>query len=142
MVAYAYQTRITPIRGFRNNARNGSNMALFNTEIRLPIWSSLSKRSIESEFLRDLQCVGFADVGSAWNGSHPYDEANSFNQVVVVQNPITVTVDNNREPIIWGTGFGLRSKFLGYWVRADWCWGVDDGRWQDRIFNLSLQLDF
>jgi len=142
MVAYAYQTRITPIRGFRNNARNGSNMALFNTEIRLPIWSSLSKRSIESEFLRDLQCVGFADVGSAWNGSHPYDEANSFNQVVVVQNPITVTVDNNREPIIWGTGFGLRSKLLGYWVRADWCWGVDDGRWQDRIFNLSLQLDF
>lgn len=141
-IAYAYQTRVTPIRGFKNNARNGSNMALFNTEIRLPIWSSLSKRSVESEFLRDLQCVGFADVGSAWNGRHPYDEANSFNQVVVVQNPITVTVDNNREPIIWGTGFGLRSKLLGYWVRADWCWGVDDGRWQDRIFNVSLQLDF
>ena len=141
-IAYSYQARVTPIRGFKNNARNGAHMALFNTELRIPIWSSLSKRSVESEFLRDLQCVGFADVGSAWNGAHPYDEANSFNQVVVVQNPITVTVDNNREPIIWGTGFGLRSKLLGYWVRADWCWGVDDGRWQDRVFNLSLQLDF
>lgn len=141
-IAYGYQARITPIRGFKNNARNGSHMALFNTELRVPVWSSISKRSVESEFLRDLQCIGFADVGSAWNGRHPYDEDNTFNQVVVVQNPITVTVDNNREPIIWGTGFGLRSKVLGYWLRADWCWGVDDGRWQDRVFNLSLHLDF
>ena len=141
-IAYGYQSRITPIRGFKNNARNGSHMALFNTELRLPVWSTLSKQPVESEFLRDLQCIGFADVGSAWNGRHPYDEDNTFNQVVVTQNPITVTVDNNREPVIWGTGFGLRSTVLGYWLRADWCWGVDDGRWQDRVFNLSLHLDF
>ena len=92
--------------------------------------------------MQHLQCIGFADIGSAWNGLHPYDESNTFNQVTVTQNPITVTIDNNREPIIWGTGFGVRSRLLGYWVRADWCWGVDDGRWQKRIFALSLHLDF
>ena len=78
----------------------------------------------------------------ARTGKHPYDNANTFNQITVNQNPITVSIDNNREPIIWGTGFGLRAKVFGYWVRTDWSWGVDDGRWQDRIFNLSLHLDF
>ncbi len=141
-INYAYQTRLAPLRGFNTNARNGSHMALINSEIRMPIWSSLSRQPSESELLQTLQAVGFLDIGSAWNGKHPYDNANTFNQVTVNQNPITVTIDNNREPIIWGTGFGLRAKVFGYWVRTDWSWGVDDGRWQDRVFNLSLQLDF
>lgn len=139
---YAFQTQSTPIRGFRLNARNGSNMALINTEIRIPVWSTISSRPSDSDVLDHLQCIGFVDVGSAWNGKHPYDESNTFNQVTVTQNPITVTIDNNREPIIWGTGFGIRSYLFGYWVRADWCWGVDDGRWQERLFTLSLNLDF
>ena len=141
-INYAYQTRLAPLRGFNANARNGSHMALFNSELRVPVWSTLSSRSVDTELLQTLQCVGFLDIGSAWNGKHPYDNANTFNQVTVTQNPITVTIDNNREPVIWGTGFGLRGKVLGYWLRADWSWGVDDGRWQDRVFNLSLQLDF
>jgi hypothetical protein len=139
---YAFQTQATPIRGFRQNARNGSNMALINAEVRIPIWSTLSSRAANSDLLEHLQCVGFTDVGSAWNGKHPYDESNTFNQITVTQNPITVTIDNNREPIIWGAGMGLRSYLFGYWVRADWCWGVDDGRWSDRLFVLSLNLDF
>lgn len=141
-VNYAYQTRLAPLRGFNANARNGSHMALINSEIRIPIWSTLSNKPVESNLMETLQFVGFADVGSAWNGKHPYDSDNTFNQVTVTQNPITVTIDNNREPVIWGTGFGLRAKVLGYWLRTDWSWGVDDGRWQDRLFNLSLHLDF
>jgi hypothetical protein len=27
-------------------------------------------------------------------------------------------------------------------VRADWAWGVDDGRVLDRVFYLSLNMDF
>lgn len=141
-IPYAYQTRITPLRGFGMNARNGSHMSLINSEIRIPIWSSLSNQPVESDFFNHLQCIGFADMGSAWNGLHPYDTDNTFNQITVVQNPITVTIDNNREPIIWGTGFGFRSRVFGYWMRADWCWGVDDGRWLERVFNLSFHMDF
>ena len=141
-IAYAYQTRLAPLRGFKANARNGSHMALLNSELRVPVWSSLSRQPVESSLMQTLQLVGFFDVGSAWNGRHPYDSDNTFNQVTVTQNPITVTIDNNREPIIWGTGFGLRAKVLGYWMRTDWAWGVDDQRWQDRVFTLSLHLDF
>ena len=117
-------------------------MALLNSELRMPVWSTLRRQPVESPLMQTLQIVGFLDVGSAWNGRHPYDSENTFNQVTVSQNPITVTIDNNREPVIWGTGFGLRAKVLGYWMRADWAWGVDDHRWQDRVLTLSLHLDF
>ena len=44
--------------------------------------------------------------------------------------------------IIWDFGFGLRSQLLGYFVRADWGWGVDDGLILPRVFQLSLSTDF
>ena len=130
------------MRGFRTNARNGANAAVVNTEVRIPVLASWVRRPLGSDFARNLQAVGFFDAGAAWNGLHPYADENDFNRVTVTQYPITVTIDNNREPILAGTGFGLRSKVLGYWMRADWSWGIDDGRWQDRVFSLSFHLDF
>ena len=141
-VPYAYQTRITPLRGFRTNARNGSNLALVNAELRLPMVTTFTRRPIPTDFLRHLQAVGFLDCGSAWNGTNPYTDENGFNFQVVTANPITVTIDNNHEPILWSMGYGLRTRLMGYWVRADWGYGVDDGRWQKRVFNFSFSLDF
>ena len=74
-----------------------------------------------------------------------YDQhckANAFNTQTFLGNPVQVTVDNNREPVVWGYGFGLRSRLLGYFIRADWAWGVDDGIQLPRVFYLSLNLDF
>jgi outer membrane protein assembly factor BamA len=130
------------MRGFRTNARNGAHAAVVNAEVRIPVLSTWVKRPLTSDFARHLQAVGFFDAGSAWNGLHPYADDNAFNRVTVTRYPITVTIDNNREPILAGTGFGVRSKVLGYWMRADWSWGIDDGRWQDRVFSLSFHLDF
>jgi len=48
---------------------------------------------------------------------------------------------NNNEPIVGGYGFGFRTKFLGYFVKADWAWGVVDRVIQKPIFYLSLSLD-
>lgn len=141
-INYAYQTRITPLRGFSTNARNGSHMALVNAELRLPVASTFVPRPIKSDFIRHFQVVGFLDCGTAWNGLHPYAEENTFNQTSVEQNPITVTIDNNREPIIGAAGFGMRSRVLGYWLRADWGWGVDNARWQRRVFTLAFSMDF
>jgi hypothetical protein len=53
-----------------------------------------------------------------------------------------VSITNNREPVVYGYGFGFHSRMLGYFVRADWAWGVDDGRVLDRVFYLSLNMDF
>lgn len=141
-INYAYQANITPLRGFTNNARNGTNAMVLNAEFRMPVWSTLFKSPATTDFLRHLQIVGFTDIGAAWVGPHPYSEENTFNTTVVENNPITVTVDNNHEPILYDWGLGLRSRILGYWMSADFAWGVDNGLILDRRFILSLNLDF
>jgi hypothetical protein len=139
---YIFQSFAGPMRGFYVNSRNGNSFAMANSEIRWPVFKYLLNKPIKSDFIDNFQIVSFFDVGSAWTGKSPYDEENSFNNVVVEKYPVTVTIQNNREPIIYGYGFGLRSRVLGYFLRADWAWGVDDGQTLPRVFYLSLNLDF
>ncbi len=138
---YFYQTSSTPMRGFYYNARNGTSFGVLNTEVRWPVFRYLLNRPIRSDFLQNFQIVGFGDVGVAWTGDDPYSESNTFNQQVINSNPLLITIKNRREPIVGGYGFGLRTRLLGYFVRADWAWGVDDGRVLDPVFHLSLSLD-
>lgn len=139
---YTFQAFAGPLRGFYVNARNGNNFLLSNSELRLPLFRYLSNRSIKSDFADNFQVIGFFDIGSAWTGKSPYDSANDFNTITVTQSPVTVQLRSNKEPIIYGYGFGLRSKVLGYYMRADWAWGVDDNTVMPRVFYLSLNLDF
>lgn len=139
---FKHQTFMGPMRGFYINSRNGNSFALMNAELRWPVFKYFMKKPIKSDFVDNFQLIGFFDAGSAWTGKTPYSNENLFNQTTVSQNPITVTIKNNKEPIIYGYGFGVRSRVLGYFLRADWAWGVDDGRVLPRVFYLSLNLDF
>lgn len=138
---YFYQTMSVPMRGFFYNARNGSSFGLFNTELRVPIVRYLVNRPIRSDFFNHLQIAAFGDLGAAWTGSDPYSEDNTFNRVTIVRNPLTIVLNSQREPIVAGYGFGLRTRLLGYFVRADWAWGVDDGVVLPQVFYFSLSLD-
>ncbi len=138
---YFYQTLGSPMRGFYYNARNGSSFALFNTELRVPVFRYLLNRPIRSDFFQNFQVVAFGDAGTAWTGSDPYSDENSFNSQTIVRNPLTITIKNQREPVVFGYGFGLRTRLLGYFVRADWAWGVDDGVVLPNVFHFSLSLD-
>ena len=138
---YYYQTMGVPMRGFYYNARNGSSFGVVNSELRVPIIRYLVNRPIRSDLLNHLQLAAFADVGSAWTGAHPYADDNSFNQLTIYRSPLTITLTNQREPIVYGYGFGARTRLLGYFVRADWAWGVDDGIVLPRVFYFSLSLD-
>ncbi len=139
---YAYQTIATPMRGFQQNVRNGNSFALINTELRFPVFDYFMRQPPKSDFLKNFQVVGFGDIGTAWTGPDPYSEDNSFNVRTIDQYPLKITIKNQREPIVGGYGFGIRSRVWGYFVRADWAWGVDDGDIQDPRFYLSLSLDF
>lgn len=138
---YFYQSMAVPMRGFYYNARNGTSFGVLNTELRIPVIKTLVNRPIRSDFLHNFQVIGFADIGTAWTGTDPYSEDNSFNQVVIQRNPLTITLVNKREPILASYGFGLRTRLLGYFVRADWAWGVDDGVVLPSVFHFSLSLD-
>ncbi len=140
--SYAYQTLATNMRGFQQNIRNGSTFAVINSELRFPVFKYFIEHPMRSEFLNNFQIVGFGDVGSAWNGWDPYSEKNALYTWNIQQGPFNITVHNQVEPIVGGFGFGLRSKLLGYFMRADYAWGVENYHINKPVFYLSLSLDF
>jgi WD40 repeat protein len=139
---YAFQTLATSMRGFRQNARSGNTFALFSSELRLPVFRYFLNKPLRSEFLNNFQIVGFTDIGSAWQGLNPLAEENTFYTRTISSPPLDITVKVQKDPLIAGYGFGLRSTLFGYFLRADWAWGIEDQTIQPRIFYISLSLDF
>ncbi len=139
---FFYQSLASPLRGSLKNVRNGNSFALINSEVRWPIVKYLSNRPLKSDFLETFQLIGFSDIGTAWTGKSPYSDDNQFNITTYGGNPITIRVRTQREPVVSSYGFGLRGRILGYFLRADWAWAIQDGIVQPRQFYLSLSLDF
>lgn len=145
---YGLQTLGANMRGFNNNARNGSSYALGNVEMRIPIIDYVSKNPPRNAMLRSLQLVAFMDIGTAWQGASPFSTSNPLNTTVIDNNgpgsisPVKVTVNYFRRPILFGYGFGIRTVLLGHYFRLDYAWGVETGQVQDPILYLSIGSDF
>ena len=139
---YAFQTLATNMRGFTQNIRNGNNFALINSELRWPVIRYFANRPLSSAFLNNFQVAGFFDAGTAWTGIHPWDGKNAYDTEEYTNGPITVVIDSNRDPIVMGYGFGLRTRLFGYFARFDWAWGIENRTVLPRIFYFSLNLDF
>ena len=139
---YGFQAIATNMRGFTQNIRNGNSFALINSEIRWPFIRYLAGHPLRSNFLNSLQVVGFGDIGTAWTGKSPWSGDNAYDTEVFRNGPVTVTLNSNREPIVAGFGAGLRAQLMGYFIRADWAWGIENRFILPRIFYLSFSLDF
>jgi len=141
-VNYGFQALATNMRGFTQNVRNGNSFALINSELRWPFIRYFAGHPLRSNFLNSLQVVGFGDVGTAWSGTSPWSGENGYDTEKITNGPVSVTLDSNREPIVAGFGGGLRAQVMGYFVRADWAWGIEDHYLLPKIFYLSFSLDF
>ena len=139
---YTFQTVVTNMRGFRQNARNGNSFAVLNGELRFPIFNYLVNRPIRSDFINSFQIIGFGDLGTAWNGSSPWSEENVFNNKTISTPSLEIIINRQTNPIIGGYGFGLRTRVFGYFIRADWAWGVQNGVSLPSVFYFSLSTDF
>ena len=139
---YAYQTLATNMRGFNQNIRNGNSFIVLNSELRFPLFQYFSKTPLSSAFLRNFQLVAFGDIGTAWTGISPYSPENSLYTRYIDSGPLHISVEMQKEPIVGGFGFGARIHLLGYFLRGDVSWGVEDYKIRDPIFYLSLSLDF
>lgn len=138
---YAFQSLTTNMRGYRQGFRNGNSYMVINEEIRFPIWNTLFKKQIKSGFLRNLQLVAFTDIGSAWRGILPNPDNIKVNNTVTSPNsPVVVFIDNSTYDFGWGYGLGLRTKFLGYFIRTDFAWNIDGGK--KPMIHVSLATDF
>lgn len=139
---FAYQTLATNLRGFTQNIRNGNNFVVLNSELRFPIFKFFAKKPIRSEFISNFQFIGFGDVGMAWTGWDPASDENTKFKQTIQSGPIKVTIINERDPVVGGIGLGARTKLLGYFIRADYAWGIENLAFQQGVFYISLGLDF
>ena len=148
---YAFQSLAVNMRGFKQNIANGNNALVFNSEFRLPVFSTLLKRTINNAFLRNFQVVQFIDLGTAWNGQYnklsrptiSYNIDPTAPPYPPTQGPITVTVKaGGIGPFAGGYGFGVRSMLLGYFLKLDAAWqmnGIFKGKPQ---LYFAMGLDF
>lgn len=139
---YQFQTLATNMRGFNQNIRNGNNFVVINSEIRCPIFRYLMNRPIRSDFINNFQINLFGDIGMAWYGSNPFSEDNVLNKNVYPGNPVTLTIYNQKNPLVGGFGLGVRTRILGYFIRLDRAWGVDAMKMNKGVTYLSLSTDF
>lgn len=132
----------TTLRGFPLNKMRGREFVLASAELRIPIVKYLSNKPIGSGFFRNLQLTGFTDAGTAWSGIHPLDPSNATNTEVNESNPYTITVRNYQNPFLYSYGFGIHTTMLGYYVKTDLAYGVENYQRQRPVLHISLGYDF
>ena len=65
-------------------------------------------------------------MGSAWTGESPFERRNSPTRLVQSGNSFTALVNDFKSPWLIGYGAGLRTVMLGYYVKLDVAWAVED----------------
>jgi len=140
---YAFQALATNLRGYEQNSRNGNTYAVWNTEFRLPVLTTFLRRPVQSAFLKNLEVVAFADVGSAWNGLTPNADALRNDRYLYSQNgddPVVLIVTDQTGGVGVGYGAGLRTSLIGYFFRFDVAWNIEGRR--KPIGYFSIGTDF
>ncbi len=135
---------VTNLRGYNYNKFNGATTFLFNAELRFPLIKYLHRGPIASNFFRNLQLVGFYDFGSAWTGKSPFEEVNSVNTEVIKSPgaPFTADIINFKNPWLASYGGGVRTVLLGYYLKFDVAWPIEDFVVGSPKFYLTLGFDF
>lgn len=109
-----------PMRGWNYNAGIGDKFALGNIEFRFPLFAAVLPGPLPLFPLFNIQGVAFADAGTTWNGA-------------------------DRNEILYGMGFGLRSIVFGLPLRYEIAWPYSDEIFDgfgSRVHYFSIGLDF
>jgi hypothetical protein len=135
---------VTNLRGFNYNRFHGTNVLLFNAELRFPVVKYFHRGPIASNFLRNLQLIGFYDIGSAWTGDSPFSQTNSINSRIIkpANSPFQAEVRDFNNPWLAGYGAGIRTVILGYYAKLDVAWPVENYAVSKPRFYLTLGYDF
>jgi hypothetical protein len=143
--SYVYESLAVNLRGFTQNAANGNNAVVINSELRLPVFTTFFNRPINNAFLRNFQLVQFIDLGTAWNGR--YDKIGrpeiTYSDPTNPNSPVTVTIKApGIGPFLGSYGFGARSTLLGYFLRFDAGWQMNGFFRGTPVMHVSLGFDF
>jgi hypothetical protein len=140
---YAYQSLSLNLRGFKQNAANGNNAVTVNSEVRIPVFTSLINKPINNAFLRNFQIVQFIDLGTAWNGKYDKIERPSVIYADPVNPFLFVKIKTpGVGPFAGGYGFGARSTVLGYFMRVDAAWQMNGLFKGKPMWYFAMGVDF
>ncbi len=132
---------VTNLRGLDYNEAYGSDVLVFNSELRVPLFLYLSNGPIKSNFLRNFQLTSFFDIGSVWTGSPPFKDGRPITRRFE-GNPFSAEIVKFQNPWLGGFGFGLRTVLLGYYIKFDAAKPYLDGEVGNYRFYFTLGLDF
>jgi len=132
----------TSLRGFDYATLYGNNVLLANAEFRLPIVRALAGGPIASNFFRNMQLTAFYDIGTSWTGAPPFNAEKSVRNRVVEQGPIKVEVNEYLNPWLYSYGCGFRTLMLGYYIKFDVAWPVENYTVKDPRLHFTLGFDF
>jgi len=139
---YAFQTLATNLRGYKQQALNGSSYAIINEEIRLPVYNTFFNRPIKSAFLRNFQLIGFVDLGVAWRGILPIEKnTNPTFNTINGNRTVAAQFTNDQDIMGLGYGAGVRTKLFGYFLRFDVGWNIEQDETRPQ-YHLSMATDF
>jgi len=132
----------TNLRGFDYGTLFGNNVMLLNAELRVPLIRALTNAPITSNFFRNLQFTAFYDIGSSWSGAPPFtrDRAVSFN--IIREGSFEAEIKNYLNPWLYSYGLGVRTVVLGYYLKFDFAWPVENYVVQKPRGFLTLGFDF
>lgn len=132
------------LRGYDYDEIRGNKVVTFTTELRIPIFSYLTRGNITSNFVRNFQLVGFYDIGSAWNEAAPWERINDQNTEVINTegSPFTITLNNFNNPWLQSYGAGLRTVLLNYYVKFDVARPIRNYQTEDLRFYVTLGYNF
>ncbi|HLF34443.1 MAG TPA: hypothetical protein VI583_09405 [Cyclobacteriaceae bacterium] len=135
---------VTSLRGFEYNTFHGSNALLGNVELRFPIIRYFHRGPISSNFLRNLLLIGFYDIGSAWTINSPFSAENDPSTEIIKNpgSPFQAVIRNFKNPWLQSYGFGIRTVLLGYYMKFDLAYPIEDYIIQNPKLHVSLGYDF
>ncbi len=132
------------LRGYDYDEIRGNKVITFSTELRIPLFSYLTRGNITSNFVRNFQLVGFYDIGSAWNESAPWERVNDQNTEVINTegSPFVIVLNNFNNPWLQSYGAGLRTVLLNYYVKFDMARPIRNYETEDLKFYFTLGYNF
>ncbi|MCW5909736.1 MAG: PD40 domain-containing protein [Cyclobacteriaceae bacterium] len=137
----------TSLRGFDYATLYGNSVTVGNVELRVPLIRALSSGPITSNFFRNLQFTAFYDIGTGWTGPIPVNSRNSVRKRVVPDepgsgSPFVIEINEYLNPWLYSYGLGFRTMMLGYYMKFDLAWPVENYQVKDPRLSVTLGFDF
>jgi hypothetical protein len=115
---YAFQTLITPLRGYRQNSIYGDRYGLASADVYFPLFQTLIPLETPLPFINNIQLGVLSDLVSAR------------------ETRTTNTQINGK--LFWAYGLSARSVLAGYPLRFEIAWPGTFGK--QPVWYLSLNL--